>query len=278
MHSCPNCGKEVSEDAAHCGHCGHQIEVVQKKTMMGLGAVDMEALKAKYSEAKAKREAAQSEATAEEDDNSLAKTELMDVVELPTPGQEPEPAPAKEDEEFVTAPTEAMDTVDAEAALAKKEELAATEETPQVAPAAGEGAAEEGGDDGGGRWEIGQAVAEAEPEPEPAPVEEPVEPEVADEIPSADPKPAARGPMEPAPAPAMAAGDVAVGGEAAAADLGVSAAQVGDGGTFDPMAGDEEGGSSKKMFIIIGAALFVFFGCCVVGPLIAMFTGVIGGG
>lgn len=41
MIICPNCGKEVSEDSVHCGHCGHRLKKEQqKKTMMGLGAID----------------------------------------------------------------------------------------------------------------------------------------------------------------------------------------------------------------------------------------------
>lgn len=306
MHSCPNCGKEVAEDAAHCGHCGHQLEVGQKKTMLGLGAVDAEALKAniaKAKSAKAKEEQGEAKTSgADEGDANeevpLAKTELMDVVDLPTPGQSSADANAddasSEDgaakgSDFVTAPTEAMDTVDASDLgsdeWAGDQDLAATEETPQVA--ASMAAADERGDDddrddeAGGRWEIGQEDSEpglAFDSAGESAVADPMADPMADgdseapglEAPAGDGAPVMSGSaMDDAPVQASP-NEVA-----AASDLGASAAQVGDGGSFDPAGGDD--GSNKKMFLIAGAVLFVLFGCCISGTAIAYFTGSFGG-
>lgn len=155
MIVCPNCGKEVDEGAAHCGHCGEKIETEQKKTMIGLGAVDMDDIKKKVEESKNASQNTGSDATGgeaagvgvaeppgldsdvgddEEDEASTAKTEVMSEISLPTPGEaraesesgegadaegDVEGEAGEEDtesrQEFATASTEAMDSVDAPA-------------------------------------------------------------------------------------------------------------------------------------------------------------------
>ncbi len=123
MISCPNCGREIPDDVAHCGHCGHRIEVEQKKTMMGMGALDLDQLKddvEKGRKAKEKRQAQQKPDSASEEseeNDELAATELLD--QFNPPGADAEPgdsgdasAPEEGGEELMTAPTAAMDAVD----------------------------------------------------------------------------------------------------------------------------------------------------------------------
>ena len=145
MIVCQNCGKEIAEDSAHCGHCGAAVEVSNKKTMMGFGgAIDSDALKAELEKAKAKREGQdQGEAsTEEEDERSMAPTEMMDAGNLPEVDDES----ASEDddlEEFATAKTAAMEKVDS-----SQDELSSmgSEETDK-----------EEGEDSDERWEIDPA-------------------------------------------------------------------------------------------------------------------------
>ncbi len=120
MISCPNCGKKISEDAAHCGHCGHRIEVKQKKTMVGMGAIDQDELRAKLKKNKKAAQADDSspvggDVSGESDalPPDLAATTMMDEFELPTPGD----GEAAADEQgasanFGTAPTAKMDKLE----------------------------------------------------------------------------------------------------------------------------------------------------------------------
>lgn len=76
MISCPNCGKSVADDAVHCGHCGHKIELVtNQKTMMGF-SLSPEDLQKAIAEAGQQR-AAQSAAVAQAEPVELARTEIL---------------------------------------------------------------------------------------------------------------------------------------------------------------------------------------------------------
>lgn len=187
MISCPNCGKDIDDDAAHCGHCGHKIEVKSKKTIMGFGgAVDPDALRSKLDKAKKKdkggqggpkiprppsqggsklprpsgsSDGADAPATGEEAPD-MAPTQLMDSVDLPTPEGEDGGEAAASD--FETAPTEMMDQPEAsdfdefeddDGAFAATKAMS-TVESPKVTEPAEEEAGK-GGSDTGGRWQIG---------------------------------------------------------------------------------------------------------------------------
>lgn len=118
MNICPNCGKEVSEDAAHCGHCGHRLEVEQKKTMLGLGAVDPE-WKKKMEEARGtSSEQSASDGGEAPSDIAMDKTEAMEAVDFPDTAPM-EPGFDKSDE---AAPS-AADAIGEQAAAAATENL-----------------------------------------------------------------------------------------------------------------------------------------------------------
>lgn len=169
MIVCPNCGKEVSEDAAHCGHCGEAIQTEQKKTMIGIGAVvDPEDLPGGGADASGAESG-----TDGGEDPSLAATELMEQVDLPEPDDEPQQQPdvgdAAEDgaesaEAMATGPTMAMGTVDEPAVdgpepedSASQMQTAAPDDVESVSASAAESAEDPGesGESGEGRWEIG---------------------------------------------------------------------------------------------------------------------------
>jgi hypothetical protein len=53
MINCPNCDKQIADDAAHCGYCGHQLEEKsKKKTMFGMAAIGGDELKKAVEDAK----------------------------------------------------------------------------------------------------------------------------------------------------------------------------------------------------------------------------------
>ncbi len=105
MKICPNCGKEVSETSIHCGHCGHRLQVEQKKTMIGMGAVDP-AWREQLEQAREQAgggdgEQAEAPVPTLEMEDSDAPTQMMDAV----PGQDEEsPSPVAGEAAF--APTE----------------------------------------------------------------------------------------------------------------------------------------------------------------------------
>lgn len=127
MNICPNCGKEVDDNARHCGHCGHKLQIEQKKTMLGMAAIDPQELQKRIAEA---RPAGRGEERASEEEPpagagpapEMAPTEVMEPVRLPQPdaarhegeadlsdagdtGQALEDA---DDNDFATGPTQAM--------------------------------------------------------------------------------------------------------------------------------------------------------------------------
>lgn len=56
MIQCPDCGKDIADDSAHCGFCGAKIETGGgKKTMIGFAAVTGEALREAAAEARQAR-------------------------------------------------------------------------------------------------------------------------------------------------------------------------------------------------------------------------------
>lgn len=88
MISCPNCGKSVAEDAAHCGHCGHKLEqATSQKTMMGF-ALSSEDLQKAIQEAGQRREeeaqppvAAPQPQAQEFSIDEMARTEILPSID-----------------------------------------------------------------------------------------------------------------------------------------------------------------------------------------------------
>ena len=127
MNICPNCGKEVDDNARHCGHCGHKLQIDQKKTMLGMAAIDPQELQKRIAEA---RPAGRGEERASEEEPpagagpapEMAPTEVMEPVRLPQPDAarhegEADPSDAgdtgqaledADDNDFATGPTQAM--------------------------------------------------------------------------------------------------------------------------------------------------------------------------
>ena len=60
MIQCPECSKDIAENAAHCGHCGAKIPAAGAgmKTMFGFGAISPEMMKKAADEVKAAKNAA----------------------------------------------------------------------------------------------------------------------------------------------------------------------------------------------------------------------------
>lgn len=84
MISCPNCGKSIADDAAHCGHCGHKIEqTTSQKTMMGF-ALSPEDLQKAIQEAGQRRESQPAAAESRPQElpiDELARTEILPSIE-----------------------------------------------------------------------------------------------------------------------------------------------------------------------------------------------------
>ena len=130
MITCPNCGKEVTEDVLHCGHCGHRMKKEVKKTMIGMGALNSDDLKRAIARSResaeqagdskapeATEQAAPEQASVEESkagtdlpsrQENLVKTQLLDDFQPPPSDAERRPR-AGSDPAF--ARTEAMDAV-----------------------------------------------------------------------------------------------------------------------------------------------------------------------
>ncbi len=80
MISCPNCGKSVADDAVHCGHCGHKIEMAtNQKTMMGF-SLSPEDLQKAIAEAGQLR-ASQSAAAEAELVDEMGRTEILPAID-----------------------------------------------------------------------------------------------------------------------------------------------------------------------------------------------------
>ncbi len=91
MIICPECGKEIADDSAHCGYCGAQISSgAGKKTMLGMAPVTADMMAQAAAEAKAAREAAQDAADTEP--KSLGDLKSEGKLKIPKPSGAPAPA------------------------------------------------------------------------------------------------------------------------------------------------------------------------------------------
>ncbi|TXD35969.1 zinc-ribbon domain-containing protein [Lujinxingia vulgaris] len=127
MNICPNCGKEVDDNARHCGHCGHKLQLDQKKTMLGMAAIDPQELQKRIAEARPadREEPAPEEGQPDSPSGAgpapeMAPTEVMEPIRLPKPDSasapteppvaqdEAEPDDAHDESDFATGPTQAM--------------------------------------------------------------------------------------------------------------------------------------------------------------------------
>lgn len=95
MINCPNCNKELADNTVHCGYCGQEVKTTSdKKTMFGMAALSSDQLKKALEEARSAQQAGADQArpkipapgdlkpaapTANDDDISLAKTEMLDL-------------------------------------------------------------------------------------------------------------------------------------------------------------------------------------------------------
>lgn len=88
MIQCPECGKDIADDVAHCGYCGAQVETAAgKKTMIGFAAVTDETLRQAAEQAKQARETAENAA-----DQAAGGESSEGKLKLPKPNL---PSPAK---------------------------------------------------------------------------------------------------------------------------------------------------------------------------------------
>lgn len=175
MNICSNCGKEVSMGAAHCGHCGHRQEVTQKRTMIGMGAVDPE-WQQKLMAARAAAE--EKEQAAEDMAGALDQTAAMEPVSAAAIG-----GFSEDDDELGTAPTQMMEPLDpkeiarfADEAPAPAIESGGTDladtipqepfQLDQQSATAPLAAASASGEEAvGPSWQIGELSAPTSPEP-----------------------------------------------------------------------------------------------------------------
>ncbi len=256
MISCPNCGKDIADDSAHCGHCGHKIEVGSKKTIMGFGgAVDASALRAKLKAAKAREKGSATPPTgpsSQEDAPDMAPTQMMDTV--PGPGQGDvsdietaptemmdQPSPSdfdvmEDEEDDAFAATKAMSTIEAQKVSSPPE--SASDAAPDPSVPDGQGPSIEIGE--GLEVESGDEAAEVTAEDS--------EPAQGQEL------------MQ-----MQSGGDIA---ETASDGDGEELAGMDDYLDEDEEVEDAE--KKKKMMIIGGAAAVVLLGCCGIGCLLAI--------
>ena len=93
MIQCPECSKDIAEDAAHCGHCGAKIPAAGAgmKTMFGFGAISPEMMQQAADEVAAAKGAASKAASgvvdkvATLDPFDSQKTIPTKALNLPTP-------------------------------------------------------------------------------------------------------------------------------------------------------------------------------------------------
>ena len=292
MIVCPNCGKEISEDAAHCGHCGARIEQQQKKTMIGVGAIDSEKLKEASNAGAASFSGSSSSADDEPEDQqggrdpSLAATEVMEELKLPEPdgddggdgdeGESSDPEP-NDAEGMATGPTMAMDTVDRPAvtdddgdagdaegdtdAAADNEgwEIGALDQSDEAASFDDQepsGAPAADADDPsfvGDQATMEEDIAGADASDDPDRLEEPTPPDGAELMAAADDTE----PSDQDQKAAFQAGDrFAGGGDGFDADAEVD--------TQSSSAGGNEKSRRRRLLIFIAVIFFAIAGCCTV--------------
>lgn len=79
MINCPNCGKKIADDSAHCGYCGHELQQQEKKkTMFGMAALSGDDLDKAIQQAE---EAKKADKDAEKD------TKPGGGLKIPKPGE-----------------------------------------------------------------------------------------------------------------------------------------------------------------------------------------------
>lgn len=297
MISCSNCGKEISEDVAHCGHCGHRVQLKQKKTMVGLGAIDKDALQAKLEKNKqaAKADAATGVSQAstsageasEEADADLAATTLMDEVDLPMADTD---AASDEHGELVTAATEKMEKVvapvpgagdslasesaaesdsDATSDLLGSEEpelVGGTQDRAPVDTESMEPLFDDEGSRADGSDQDDAMAASMTSNPEDDPLVEPSAPEDSEQ--PKEEEPAADEPTTPQNGEASKPGDEPLSQQ----DDGPSANKPGrnlmemsadDAASPFDTVGDQESKSRRRMLMFVGILVVLIMGCCV---------------
>lgn len=270
MITCPNCGKQVADDTVHCGHCGHRIQTDQKKTMLGMAAINPAELQKALAQG---RETAQQSAEGPD----------APKLKLPTPGDvaggvERQPG------DFALPRPEAQPSPSASAAAVLEpagqppggpfatddDGNAKTEMLPQIdmrsEASAGLGASavtEPEVDASSGAW-TGSATSDGFASPtlavEPGPqfahgTSEAVPP--FGQGPEGWNEP--QGEMNMAPA----AGEMI--GAPSPGEMNAASPQ---GNLMVPL----EGKSNKKLFIIIGAVAAVLFGCCILSVILNFFV------
>ncbi|RAL22156.1 hypothetical protein DL240_09885 [Lujinxingia litoralis] len=270
MNICPNCGKEVDENARHCGHCGHKLQIEQKKTMLGMAAIDPAELRAHLARARDTADAADAASTgAPASSPEMAPTEVMASISAPAEsGVESESAePGFEDEvDAATGPTQAMSALT---------EPAPAIESPAITTPGGDVAAQATGPM--------EALQTPESSASPAAADGREAVEEADplaatemELPAVDLKRPAE-----QPATAAAEGDVppvstpeplASASEPLASELG-EASEQGLASTLPDnlaqLTADPE--NKKRLLLFLGAAAALLLGCCILGSALAFF-------
>ncbi|RDV38164.1 zinc ribbon domain-containing protein [Bradymonadaceae bacterium TMQ3] len=283
MNTCPNCGKEVDDNARHCGHCGHKLQIDQKKTMLGMAAIDPHELQKRIAEARPaqKGEERVSEKAGPQSSESagpdpeMALTEVMEPVRFPRPEDaharaeasvaSDDAQPEGEQDDIAIGPTEAMpaltlptpasdgpeERADGEDQL-PHQPTGPMEALPTVAPA-----------DERGEWD-----ASSLPDPLAATELEMSPVDLSKTGPTSTP--AAEPESESAPgAPQAAPGDA----PEASTDAPVVtptpaqglAAQLPD--NLAQLAGDPE--NKKRLILFVGAVVVVLLGCCILSVVLS---------
>lgn len=301
MVPCPNCGKSVAEGIAHCGHCGHKMDVENKKTMMGMPAINPDDLQGSIAEAKSAASAPAAEpkptlptpgggaSSGSGGEFSLPRPSSTGEALAETNSEDPDaktlmlPQIRKEDgsqrakdpmkdtwldsQPEVTHGLPSTDGAGESAAAptGPMEAAPAGENFPNFSDDAfAETMAGQSGDDLAAQHTAhtaGRGTSET-----------PVE--FAPTLEGTAPPSLIGGPMPGAPVPdGMAAGAPAGPGLepfASAPEMSVQPMVQSAGGGMIPAA--TEGKSNKKMFIIIGVIVALLFGCCIVGTIINSFV------
>ncbi|MFU8803640.1 MAG: zinc ribbon domain-containing protein [Bradymonadaceae bacterium] len=143
MITCPNCGKPVAEDVVHCGHCGHRMDHENKKTMLGMAAINADELQRAIAEAKTgddqstdepKPAAPKPAAPKPAAQSSLPKPKLK----IPTPGQGPSSASSGGSPFSLPKPSTPAPSTPAETPSAETPAPSTPAETPAADAAAAE--------------------------------------------------------------------------------------------------------------------------------------------
>lgn len=259
MINCPNCGKQIADDSAHCGYCGAEIkqEKAKKKTMFGMAALGGDELKKAVEEAKEAKKTKgdgggsggglklpkPGQKSGPSQSDSPKQSGGGGGLKLPKPGQKkPTPNEAPDEDAAGMAKTERIDLSEAsspsesatephdvEERFANQQQLTPEDADPD-APANAEtmAMAAPGPDEMGGADFQTDDAGPTAPDASQPPVSEPDEPEPAD--------PGA--PFGEPPGPGEPAGPQDFGGAAAATPGPSQASNAGDQG--GPIAADAQ--------------------------------------